>query len=39
VHAVRHRPVEMTPAYASILDAVGLVSPRLAERLVNAARP
>ncbi|WP_322936859.1 SDR family NAD(P)-dependent oxidoreductase [Nocardioides bizhenqiangii] len=39
VHAVRHRPVEMTPAYASLLDVVGLVSPRLAERLVTAARP
>jgi NAD(P)-dependent dehydrogenase (short-subunit alcohol dehydrogenase family) len=39
VHAVRHRPVEMTPAYAVLLDAIGLVSPRLAERLVTAARP
>lgn len=39
VHAVRHRPVEMTPAYATLLDAVGLVSPRLVERLVTAARP
>lgn len=39
VHAVRHRPVEMTPAYATMLDAIGLVSPRLAERLVTAARP
>jgi len=39
VHAVRHRPTEMTPAYAALLDAVGLVSPRLAERLVTAARP
>lgn len=39
VHAVRHRPVQMTPAYATLLDAVGLVSPRLAERLVTAARP
>lgn len=39
VHAVRHRPVQMTPAYATLLDAVGLVSPRLVERLVNAARP
>ncbi|WP_183093878.1 SDR family NAD(P)-dependent oxidoreductase [Nocardioides stalactiti] len=39
VHAVRHRPAEMTPAYATLLDAIGLVSPRLAERLVTAARP
>jgi NAD(P)-dependent dehydrogenase (short-subunit alcohol dehydrogenase family) len=39
VHAVRHRPTEMTPAYATLLDAIGLVSPRLAERLVTAARP
>lgn len=39
VHAVRHRPSEMTPAYATLLDAIGLVSPRLAERLVTAARP
>ena len=39
VHAVRHRPVQMTPAYATLLDAVGMVSPRLAERLVTAARP
>lgn len=39
VHAVRHRPTQMTPAYATLLDAVGLVSPRLAERLVTAARP
>ncbi len=39
VHAVRHRPTEMTPAYATLLDAIGLVSPRLVERLVNAARP
>ena len=39
VHAVRHRPVEMTPAYATVLDVLGLVSPRLAERLVTAARP
>ncbi len=39
VHAVRHRPVEMTPAYATVLDVVGLVSPRLVERLVTAARP
>jgi NAD(P)-dependent dehydrogenase (short-subunit alcohol dehydrogenase family) len=39
VHAVRHRPVEMMPAYATMLDAVKLVSPRLAERLVLSARP
>ncbi|KAA1421091.1 SDR family NAD(P)-dependent oxidoreductase [Nocardioides humilatus] len=39
VHAVRHRPAEMTPAYATLLDAIGLISPRLAERLVTAARP
>jgi len=39
VHAVRHRPTQLTPAYATLLDAVGLVSPRLAERLVTAARP
>lgn len=39
VHAVRHRPADMTPAYASLLDAIQLVSPRLAERLVTAARP
>jgi len=39
VHAVRHRPTEMTPAYATLLDAIQLVSPRLAERLVMAARP
>jgi NAD(P)-dependent dehydrogenase (short-subunit alcohol dehydrogenase family) len=39
VHAVRHRPARLTPAYASLLDAIGLVSPRLAERLVTAARP
>jgi NAD(P)-dependent dehydrogenase (short-subunit alcohol dehydrogenase family) len=39
VHAVRHRPVEMTPAYARLLDVIGVVSPRLAERLVTAARP
>lgn len=37
--AVRHRPVELMPAYASLLEAVGAVSPRLAERLVTAARP
>ncbi len=39
VHAVRHRPVEMMPAYATMLDAVKLVSPRLAERLVLSASP
>ncbi len=39
VHAVRHRPVEMTPAYARLLDVIGVVSPRLVERLVTAARP
>lgn len=39
VHAVRHRPVEMMPAYAAMLDAVKLFSPRLAERLVVSARP
>lgn len=39
VHAVRHRPTEVMPAYASVLDAVKLVSPRLAERLVMSARP
>jgi NAD(P)-dependent dehydrogenase (short-subunit alcohol dehydrogenase family) len=39
VHAVRHRPVEMMPAYATMLDAVKLFSPRLAERLVLSARP
>lgn len=39
VHAVRYRPADMTPAYATLLDAIGLVSPRLAERLVTAARP
>jgi short-subunit dehydrogenase len=39
VHAVRHRPVEMMPAYAAMLDAVKLFSPRLAERLVLSARP
>ncbi len=39
VHAVRHRPTQLTPAYATMLDALGLVSPRLAERLVTAARP
>jgi short-subunit dehydrogenase len=39
LHAVRHRPTEMTPAYATLLDLVGLVSPRAVERLVTAARP
>jgi NAD(P)-dependent dehydrogenase (short-subunit alcohol dehydrogenase family) len=39
VHAVRHRPAELKPAYASVLQAVNLVSPGLAERLVTAARP
>lgn len=39
LHAVRHRPTEMTPAYAAVLDVIGLVSPRVAERLVTAARP
>lgn len=39
VHAVRHRPTELMPAYATMLDAVQLVSPRLAERLVLSARP
>jgi NAD(P)-dependent dehydrogenase (short-subunit alcohol dehydrogenase family) len=39
VNAVRHRPTQLTPAYATLLDAVGMVSPRLAERLVTAARP
>jgi NAD(P)-dependent dehydrogenase (short-subunit alcohol dehydrogenase family) len=37
-YAVRHRPAEVTPAYASMLETVGLISPRLAERLVAAAR-
>lgn len=36
--AIRHRPVELTPAYATVLDVVGVVSPRIAERLVAAAR-
>lgn len=36
--AIRHRPVELEPTYASILDVLGLVSPRLAERMVSAAR-
>ena len=39
VHAVRHRPAELKPTYASLLQAVNLVSPGLAERLVTAARP
>ncbi|MFC5727789.1 MULTISPECIES: SDR family NAD(P)-dependent oxidoreductase [Nocardioides] len=39
LEAVRHRPGELMPAYASLLEAVGVVSPRLAERLVTAARP
>ncbi len=39
VHAVRHRPTDVTPAYATLLDALGMVSPRLAERLVMSARP
>ena len=36
--AIRHRPVELAPTYASILDVLGVVSPRLAERMVSAAR-
>ncbi|WP_202033291.1 SDR family NAD(P)-dependent oxidoreductase [Nocardioides sp. WS12] len=36
--AVRHRPVEVMPAYASLLEAMGFVSPRLAERMVSSAR-
>lgn len=38
LHALRHRPAEMTPAYATVLETIGLVSPRLAGRLVAAAR-
>ena len=37
--AIRHRPAELMPAYASVLELLGLASPRLAERLVTAARP
>lgn len=36
--AVRHRPIEVMPAYASLLEVAGTVSPRFAERLVRAAR-
>lgn len=36
--ALRHRPAELTPAYASLLETIGLLSPRLAERLVASAR-
>ncbi|MCX6400439.1 MAG: SDR family NAD(P)-dependent oxidoreductase [Propionibacteriales bacterium] len=36
--AIRHRPVEVMPAYASLLEAMGFVSPRLAERMVSSAR-
>jgi NAD(P)-dependent dehydrogenase (short-subunit alcohol dehydrogenase family) len=39
LHAVRHRPAELEPAYATVLDALRVVSPRLVERLVTAARP
>lgn len=39
LHAVRHRPVELAPAYASVLEAIRVASPSLAERLVAAARP
>ena len=35
--AIRHRPTELMPAYAAVLEAVGTVSPRLAERLVSAS--
>jgi len=35
--AVRHRPAELMPAYAALLEVLGQVSPRLPERLVSAA--
>lgn len=38
LHALRHRPVEVMPTYASLLEVVGTLSPRLAERLVLTAR-
>lgn len=37
-HAVRHRPARLMPAYATVLETTGLVWPRMAERLVTAAR-
>lgn len=36
--AIRHRPVEVMPAYASLLEAMGFLSPRLAERMIHSAR-
>jgi len=35
--AVRYRPAELMPAYASLLETLGLVSPRLPELLVGRA--
>ncbi len=37
--ALRHRPAQLMPAYASLLETLGLASPRSVERLVMAARP
>lgn len=36
--ALRHRPAELMPAYASLLEVAGVVSPRLSERMVASAR-
>ncbi len=37
--AVRHRPAELMPAYATVLSVAGAISHRLNERMVGAARP